>query len=108
MRSKSKLGHCRIQLRTPEATPPPAPARLSSKRARQSFQRTKPQQLRLPHRFSKRVDLAELSNQKISRHRQGAPLVGFQGDLLGQHDVTCYEIVFRYEAPARSRPASAV
>ena len=56
----------------------------------------------------KRVDLAGLFNRKVSRHRQRAPLVGFQGDLLGQHDVTCYEIVFRYEAPARSRPASAV
>jgi hypothetical protein len=55
-----------------------------------------------------RIGLAELSRRKVIRHRQRAALVGFQGNLLGQHDVARDKMIVRYEAPARSRPASVV
>jgi hypothetical protein len=42
------------------------------------------------------------------RHRQRTPLVGFQGDLLGEHDVARDEIILRHEAPARFRQAIVV
>ena len=45
---------------------------------------------------------------KVIRHRQRAPLVGFQGNLLRQHDVARDEIILRYEAPANPRSASGV
>src|SRR4029079_5271545 len=49
-----------------------------------------------------------LSGQKIVCYRQGAQLVGFQRDLLGQHDIAGDEIIFGHEAPAGSRPTCAV
>jgi hypothetical protein len=52
--------------------------------------------------------LAKLFGRKAIRHRQRAALVGFQGYLLGQHDVARDEMIVRYEAPARSRLASIV
>jgi hypothetical protein len=52
--------------------------------------------------------VAELSGRKVIRHRQRAPLVGFQGNLLRQHDVARDEIILRYEAPANPRSASGV
>lgn len=55
-----------------------------------------------------RIELAELFGRKVIRHRQRAALVGLQGNLLGQHDVARNEVIVRYEAPARLRPASVV
>jgi hypothetical protein len=52
--------------------------------------------------------LAKLSRRKIVRSRQRAALVGFQGNLLGQHDVARDEMIFRHEAPALSRQAGIV
>jgi len=52
--------------------------------------------------------LAELSGRKTIRYRQRTALVGFQGNLLGQHDVARDEMIVRHEAPARSRLASVV
>ena len=49
-----------------------------------------------------------LSRQKVVCYRQGAQLVGFQRDLLGQHDIAGDEIILRHEAPAGSRPTCAV
>src|SRR5437868_5031419 len=45
-----------------------------------------------------------LSRQEVVCDRQGAEFVGFQRDLLGQHDIAGHEIIFRNEAPAGSRP----
>ena len=55
-----------------------------------------------------RIGLAELFGRKVICHRQHTALVGFQGNLLGQHDVARDEVIVRYEAPARLRPASVV
>ena len=52
--------------------------------------------------------LAELSRRKVVCRRQRIPLVGFQGNLLGQHDVARDEMIVRHEAPARSRQAGIV
>jgi hypothetical protein len=41
-------------------------------------------------------------------HRQRGPLIGFQSDLLGQHDVARDEMVLGYEAPAGPRSAAIV
>jgi hypothetical protein len=41
--------------------------------------------------------------KKFVRQRQRTPLVGFQGNLLGQHNVARDQMIARQEAPARSR-----
>jgi hypothetical protein len=51
---------------------------------------------------------SQLSGRKGIRHRQRVPLVGFQSNLLGQHDVARDEIIPRHEAPASPRSASVV
>ena len=42
--------------------------------------------------------IAKLSGRKVVRCHQCAPLVGFQGYLLGEHDVARDEMIVRYEA----------
>ena len=45
---------------------------------------------------------SKLSRRKFVSHRQRAPLVRFQGDFLGQHDVARDERIFEHKAPAQS------
>src|ERR1700692_1068011 len=54
--------------------------------------------------FRGRRTWSELSDHKIFCYRQRAPLVGFQGNLLRQHDVPRNEILSRYEAPTYQGP----
>jgi hypothetical protein len=51
---------------------------------------------------------AESSGRKVTRHRQRTSLVGFQGNLLGEHNVAGDETILRHEAPAHFRQASVV
>jgi hypothetical protein len=68
--------------------------------------RLTPREIRV--RFSHAASLvwinrgAKLSRRKIVCDRQRAPLVGFQGNLLSQHDVPRDQMFTRHEAPARS------
>jgi hypothetical protein len=54
------------------------------------------------------VVLFELSERKAFRHRQGSPLIGFQGNLLCQHDIASDEIVLGHKTPTNSRAAGIV
>jgi hypothetical protein len=50
------------------------------------------------------MSLARLSLPELFRHRQRAQLVGLQGDLLGQYDVTRYKTVFGHKTPSLCVP----
>jgi hypothetical protein len=52
--------------------------------------------------------LAKLSRRKVIRHCQRTPFIGFQGNLLREHDVPRDEMMVRREAPAYSWQAAVV
>jgi hypothetical protein len=63
-----------------------------------------PQNPDAPAGFLDSCRVAKLSRRKPVGFFQRAPLVGFQGNLLSQHDVACDQVFIRHETQPRCRP----
>jgi hypothetical protein len=57
-----------------------------------------------PAGFLDSYRVAKLSRRKPVGFFQRAALVGFQGNLLSQHDVACDQVFIRHETQPRCRP----